>query len=70
MEHGLAVSEELIPPSVPPRYAAGVLKMYRQQKIGSGRALELLRGTLTEEELPITDEIPLAGLRGELEPAL
>lgn len=60
LEHELVVADDLRPPHVPPGFAAAVLKAYRTQHIGRGRAVELLHGTLRDDELPPMDRVPLA----------
>ncbi len=65
IERALVFQEELIPPSLPPRYSAAVIGSYRRNKITSTRALELLHHTLTEDELPETYELPLEALTPE-----
>lgn len=67
LENGVFVVEELAPPLLSPEFTRAVLRAYRGQKIGPGRAVEALRNTITEEELPPIDEVPLESLRGELE---
>ncbi len=58
---------ELDPPSVPPDYGRHVLVAYRNGKLTSARTTELLWGTVPEVELPPRSEIPLEGLRRELD---
>lgn len=67
IERGLVFPEELVPPSLPPRYSAAVIRAYRGNRITSTRAVELLRSTLSEEELPPPHEVPLEALRAEFE---
>ncbi len=69
LELGLFVIEELAPPAVSPRFASAALRAYRGGKIGGSRALELLRGTINEEELPAVDIVPIESLRRDLEAA-
>jgi Zn-dependent peptidase ImmA (M78 family)/transcriptional regulator with XRE-family HTH domain len=59
---------ELDAPSVPPDYGRHILAAYRNGKLTSARTAELLWGTVREEELPARSEIPLEGLRRELDP--
>ena len=66
---GLEVIEDAPTPIVPPSIAEAALRGYRTYRLGLGRALELLRGTLTEEDLPDRDEIPLAVIAEELRSA-
>jgi Zn-dependent peptidase ImmA (M78 family) len=69
LEPGVFVVEELAPPSLSPQFASAVVRAYRGQKIAAGRAVELLRGTIAEEELPAVDLAPLESLCGELDAA-
>lgn len=63
----LAIVEELEPISLPSEYAAAVIKAYRQNKISSRRAIELLRQSLEESELPPPDIVPVEALKAELQ---
>ena len=65
-ELGVDIIEELAAPLVPRAVAQAALRGYRSHRLGSGRALELLHGTLTEADLPDRDTIPLDALAGEL----
>jgi len=58
---------ELDSPSVPPDYGRRVLSGYRGGRLTAARAVELLWGTIREEELPGRHEVPLQGLRREFE---
>ncbi len=62
--------EELVPPFLSPSFCAAILRAYRRGKISADRAMEMLRGALTEEDLPDPDEAPLAAYDQELEPWL
>ena len=66
LELGVAITDELAPPVVPPAIARAALRGYRRHLLGTGRALELLHGAVAEGELPEQDGIPLAALAGEL----
>jgi Zn-dependent peptidase ImmA (M78 family)/DNA-binding XRE family transcriptional regulator len=66
MERELSIREDLRAPSIPPRYAAAVIKAYRTQRVNAQRAVELLFGTLRADELPAMDTVPLEALRSEL----
>jgi len=66
LERSLFIVEELSPPSLPPGYISAVIKAYRRHKITSGRAVELLYGTLSEDDLPAPHEVPLDALEAEL----
>ena len=68
-ELGVAVIDELAPPMAPRSVAQAALRGYRTHRLGAGRTLELLHGTLTEEDLPEREEIPLAALAGDLRSA-
>jgi len=59
---------ELEPPSVPPDYGRCVLGAYRSGKMTAARAVELLWGTVNEDELPEPAEVPLEAFRREFEP--
>jgi len=59
VERDLGTIEELAPPTVPPRYAAAVIKAFKKHKISERRALELLRGTVQANDLPEPDRIPV-----------
>lgn len=65
-ELGLFVVEELAPPSVSPEFSRAVKRAYQSQKIKASRAIELLRGTADEEELPAAEIVPLEALRGDI----
>jgi Zn-dependent peptidase ImmA (M78 family)/transcriptional regulator with XRE-family HTH domain len=56
---------ELEPPAVPPEYARAVVSAYRAKRLTPARTAELLHGTVTESELPATEEISLDQLRRE-----
>lgn len=58
---------ELEPPAVPPEYGRRVLSAYRGGRMTGARTVELLWGTIREEELPERQEVPLQGLRREFE---
>lgn len=63
---GLSIADEVRPPSVPLAVQQAVLRGYRSHRLGTERSLALLHGTLTEDDLPDRDEIPLDALAGEL----
>jgi len=56
---------ELEAPSVPPNYGRRILGAYRNGRLSSSRTIELLWGTVREEELPERNEVPLEGFRRE-----
>lgn len=66
----LAVSplDDLDAPHVPRTFGSAVLRAYRSNRIAGVRAVELLRGTIDEEELPPPHGIPMDGLRSDFEP--
>jgi len=67
LELGLFVVEELAPPTVSPEFAKAVLRAYRGGKLASTRVVELLRGTVSREELPNVDTVPIDALRGDVQ---
>lgn len=67
VELGIRFQEELEPPAVPDVFARACLRAYRHHKIGATRAVELLRGTVDTDELPLPQELPLDALRGDFE---
>ena len=67
LEVGMMVREELVPPSVPPRFAQAALRAYRGHKVSAHRALQLLRGTLGATELPPEDQVPVESMRSQFE---
>jgi Zn-dependent peptidase ImmA (M78 family) len=64
-EFGERWQPELEPPSIPPEYARAVIGAYRTKQLTSARTVELLHGTVTESELPATENISLDELRHE-----
>jgi Zn-dependent peptidase ImmA (M78 family)/DNA-binding XRE family transcriptional regulator len=56
---------ELEPPGIPPGFASAVVGAYRRRLLTGPRTVELLRGTLTEAELPSSEEASLDEIRGE-----
>ena len=66
LEHGVAIAEEMAPPSIPLPVMRAVVRGYKGHRLGTGRALELLHGTLAEADLPEQDEIPREALAGEM----
>jgi len=59
----LAWSEELAPPYLSPSFAAACVDGFVNARLTSARAIELLRGTLAADELPIPREPVLDDLR-------
>jgi len=66
LELGGVPYEDLIPPHASRRYAQAVLRAFRANKITDARALELLRGEISEDDLPAVDEVPIEALTREL----
>lgn len=66
LELGGVLYEDLIPPRVSPRFAQAVVRAYRANKLTSSRAVELLHGAVSEEDLPAVDEVPVEALTSEL----
>jgi Zn-dependent peptidase ImmA (M78 family)/transcriptional regulator with XRE-family HTH domain len=58
---------ELEPPAIPPEYARAVVSAYRARRLTQARTVDLLHGTVTESELPATEETSLDQLRREFE---
>jgi len=58
---------ELEPPAIPPEYARAVVSTYRAKRLTLARTVELLQGTVTEADLPATEETSLDELRREFE---
>lgn len=52
IEYGLNIPDDLRETSLPRRYQKAVLALYRGERISVERALELLRGTLDDTDLP------------------
>jgi Zn-dependent peptidase ImmA (M78 family) len=67
IEFGERWVSELDSPSVPPEYGRRVLSAYRSGRLTAVRTVELLWGTIREEELPAQQEVLLQGLRREFE---
>jgi Zn-dependent peptidase ImmA (M78 family)/DNA-binding XRE family transcriptional regulator len=67
VELGVRFTEELVSPAAPQAFARACLRAYRHHKIGASRTVELLRGTLDADELPLPQELPLDALRSDFE---
>lgn len=67
VETGVAFVEELAPGSLSPGYAQAVIRAYRRSLISAARAVELLHGTLTREDLPQPAGVPIESLTSEFE---
>jgi len=65
LEQGLVILNDLQSPSIPTGYSAAVVSAYRKNMITAERVIELLFETITEEELPVPDTIPLKALVGQ-----
>jgi Zn-dependent peptidase ImmA (M78 family)/transcriptional regulator with XRE-family HTH domain len=65
---GVTAPVELAPPFVSSLLSSATVRAHRRGKLSAGRALELLRGTLQEEDLPIPEEAPLDSFAQDLEP--
>ena len=63
---GISIAEELAAPAIPQSVRRAVFRGYRRHRLGTGRALELLHGVVTEDDLPEQDQLPLEALAGEL----
>lgn len=68
IERKLRVRVDVEPPTIPPGYAAAVIRAMRRHKIGRRRALELLHGALREEDLPEERLLPLEAMAADIEP--
>jgi Zn-dependent peptidase ImmA (M78 family)/DNA-binding XRE family transcriptional regulator len=67
VEGGVHLREDLVPPAVPPIFAAAALKAFRRHKLSAARALEILRGSLSAEDLPPEDAVPLDSMLPEMD---
>jgi Zn-dependent peptidase ImmA (M78 family)/DNA-binding XRE family transcriptional regulator len=67
LEAGIVVRKDLAPPAVPPKFAAAVVKGFRNHKLSDARAVSLLRGTAMEDDLPEQATVPLEAMRVEME---
>jgi Zn-dependent peptidase ImmA (M78 family)/DNA-binding XRE family transcriptional regulator len=67
LELGMSVVEELRPPAVSPRYARAVLRAYRSGRLGASRTVDLLWGSVTRDDLPQLDVVPIDALQRELD---
>lgn len=56
---GVNLPRDLEPPYVSPALSAAIVRAYRSARISKDRALEMLRGTLDESELPERSDLPL-----------
>ena len=67
VERELRVRSDVEAPLVPPGYAAAVVRALRKSKLGPRRAIELLRGTLHERDLPSARSLSLDAMTAELD---
>lgn len=67
IETGVTFVEELTSGSLSPSYAQAVIRAYRRSLISATRAVELLQGALTREELPQPAGVPIESLTSEFE---
>jgi Zn-dependent peptidase ImmA (M78 family)/DNA-binding XRE family transcriptional regulator len=67
IELGTFVVEELAPPQLSSGLSRGILRAYQGGKLGASRVVELLRGTVDRDELPLLNSVPLQALRSEVE---
>jgi hypothetical protein len=68
LELGMSVVGELRPPAIPGRYAQAVLRAYRSGRLGASRTVDLLWGSITKDDLPQLDVIPVEALQREFDP--
>lgn len=66
VEGGILLRDDLVPPAVPPMFAAAVVKAYKRHKLSAARAVEILRGAVSADELPPEDVVPIESMRSEL----
>jgi Zn-dependent peptidase ImmA (M78 family)/transcriptional regulator with XRE-family HTH domain len=66
VEQRLIIAEELHAPWVSPAFAAAVIKAYRRYLLTADRAVELLRGTFTLDELPEQTAVRMDELRHDM----
>ncbi len=59
VEHALVVPTDLVPPELPNRYIKAVLAAYTGEEITAARALDLLLGTWSEDDLPELPTLPI-----------
>lgn len=66
-ETGVRFEEELQPISLAPAYSQAAIRAYRRGVISADRAIELLRRTVTLDDLPRPYEMPIEALAPEFE---
>lgn len=67
LERELRIRGDVSAPLVPPGYAAAVIRGLKKAKIGPDRALELLHGTLREQDLPAEKPLSLEAMTAEID---
>lgn len=65
VETGVQFDEEMAPISLPASYAQSVIRAYRRNLISADRAMDLLHGALTIDDLPQPTQAPIESLTGE-----
>lgn len=65
IELDVSFGDELDPVAIPPAVARAALSAYRHYKVGRSRTLELMRGTLSSDDLPEPDDLPMKALHRE-----
>src|SRR6266516_4746677 len=68
LELGTGFVAELSPPSVPPCYARAVLRGYRSGRLGANRTVDLLWDSITNQDLPELDALPIEASQREFDP--
>ena len=66
-ETGVRFEEELRPVSLAPAYSRAAVRAFRRGVVSADRAVELLRGTVTADDLPRPYETPIEALAPEFE---
>ena len=67
LEAGVSVREEIVSPTVPPKYGQAVIRAFKRHKISHDRAIQLLQGTASGEDLPEPDDIPREAMRSQFD---
>jgi Zn-dependent peptidase ImmA (M78 family)/DNA-binding XRE family transcriptional regulator len=67
LERELSVRDDVPAPLVPPAYTAAVIRALRRTKISASRALELLHGTVHQQDLPVERPLPLEAMTAEFD---
>ena len=67
LERGLQFRPERTVPVLPTKFAGAVIRAYRGRKISAGRAVQMLRGSLGQDELPVLRPVPIEALAGDFE---